>query len=285
MIQRMLSVCVGICTVFVCMSTCVWSQSSDELFRMAEQESDSLHKFVLLTDAIENNQDSYWPFLHMAYLQRGELYRQMGFDEESLEDLSRSLVYFNGQAKAHYLRAEIFMHQKKWDYASQELMEAEEKDAYGFTRFIQRGEAYFYASRYKEAIYDFDSAINRGIVTVPMVMMKILAQLNIYEFEQALKDLNGTREKLDQDAVYFFLKGLIYYLMFRERNWVLHQGQKKLVDASHDSVLLMARDQASESLARAQRLGFVLSQDHLWSHLGRVREFLNDFLRFYDAQR
>lgn len=263
----------------------LWGQTADDFFRMAESETDTLRRFVLLTDAIESNEDSHWPFLHMAYLQRGQLYHQMGFDEEALSDLSRSLVHFNGQSQAHYLRADIFTTQKRWDHVSRELMVAEQKDLHAFSRYLQRGESYFYNGQYKEAIKDFDAAIARGIVTVPLAMMKVLAQLNIYEFEQGLQDLQALRTKLDQDAVYYFLKGMIYYLLMRERNWVLHQGQSRLIDVSQDPVWSLAKQQAEESLGRAHRLGFVLHHQQLWTHLGRVREFLTDFLRFFDAQR
>jgi tetratricopeptide (TPR) repeat protein len=261
---------------------CLIAETPDQLFRQAENSSSELHKMNLLTRAIQNNQDSYWPFLHMAYHQRGLLYNKMGFTQEALEDFNRSLVYFDGFLQSHYERADIFYKKGQWREVVEELTLVERKNPQLFTLFEERGWANFQIQEYRNALKDLTQAIRHGNQKENIFVLKVLSHINIFDYEGSLSELSVLKNKLEDPALYYFLRGLLYYLLMREREWELYQGQINLLPIDRDKKLIDLEQRLVDSFKEAHRLGFTFEADALWQQVWRMREYLNDFLQFYE---
>ncbi len=257
------------------------AQTSDVYLQQAEKVTAPLQRLDWLTAAIEENRDPHWPFLHMAYYQRGLAYRDMGFWEEAAEDFGRSLVYFKGYIPAYYERAAVLAKLERWSEVLEELSLVEQVEVNAFTHYAQRGEAYYAYGDYKSALNNFYWAIRIGQFSLTIFEKMVLAHIRGHEYEKALQVLKDWKSEIDRDDLYYFLKGLIYFLMQKAREWEVYKDKLTLYTAKSDALYVDLGERAETAFVRADQLGFNERSSGEWKEIPRVREHLNDFLRFY----
>ena len=127
---------------------------SEEYFEKGYLEKDPRMKIEYYSKAINADSKNY-----AAYINRGQVYKQIGKIENAIKDYNKALSYnpksssaFNNLGVVH---GELGLHEKAIEYFSSAIV-YEPNDA---SLYYNRGNEKYELKRYKEAIIDFDESI------------------------------------------------------------------------------------------------------------------------------
>lgn len=256
---------------------------ADEHYSRAQSFKDPLQKWVWLNKAIKFNESSEWPLLHQAYYERAELYASWGLYEEALRDLDQALYLFPAMFKAHYLKADIYRMQEQWSLLVDSLTEGlkfSKKPRPDF--YFQRGMAYFSQNMFEEAAYDFYESIKRKEQVQVSLHKRALSQVMLFQYEAAVDTLNVLVKEYEE-PYYQFLRGSVFYLLYRERELDLLKSHYGLSYIYEDKQLNVLNQYAAQDLLQSYRRGYRIgSKPDDWNGITRLRSYMPEFLDFYE---
>jgi len=270
---------VCVCVFLIAKSS--FANIADRYYAQAEHSQDPLLRVKLFTKALKENEDNNWPHYFLAFYNRGIALKNMGLYLEALDDLERAVAIYPDLYKAYYAKAEIFTFLENYEEA---ILAYDYAFIYSLEKnrpLEKRASLYYKVGNYDKAIYDYTIAIKQMPLVRANYYFRALSLIHVFAYEESLKDFNFLLRLEPRNSLYHFLRGVVYYLLYKERELELLRNNYNLQHIYEEPKLLGYRNEANGGFEKAVSLDFDFYEHSQWQSIKRIREDLDSFIDFY----
>ncbi|OED36916.1 hypothetical protein AB834_02485 [PVC group bacterium (ex Bugula neritina AB1)] len=260
-------------------SEALTSKVSEPLESEQSSAFSDLNSLISLNQSIQKKKPSKSPFLYLEHYKRGVCYKKLGFTDEAIHDFNRSLDLFPDHLPSHIALADIFFSLENWPRVIDILNIAEKNRFSSFSKNFQRGLCHYHQQNYLKALNDFETALKMNQYPNEIFEFIVLSYINLYKYELALEKLILHKESFKEKNTYHFYKGLIYFFMYKSKEWDIYKNNFKK-GHENNSLLIDLKKRVQVAFREAIRNDFCIHSYGEWKKIIRLREHLDELLNF-----